>query len=120
MDKKLILIAEDDKVSTQYLSEILLNEDFDLLFASSGKDAVEQCRNNPAINMVLMDIKMPGMNGEEATRKIKAMRPDLPVIAQTAYAFNEERVAILRSGFDDYIAKPVIKEDLIARIKKLL
>jgi CheY-like chemotaxis protein len=118
--KKLILIAEDDKASSQYLSEILLDEGFDLLFASTGMEALEQCRKHPDIDLVLMDIKMPEMDGERATREIKALYPGLPVIAQTAYAFNEERIAILQSGFDDYIAKPVIKEDLIIRIRKLL
>ncbi|MBW6457599.1 MAG: response regulator [FCB group bacterium] len=120
MENKLILIAEDDKISLQYILEILREEKARILIANTGKEAVEQCRLHPEIDLVLMDVKMPEMGGKEATRVIKALRPDLPVIAQTAYAFNEDRVSILNAGFDDYIAKPLRKEDLIALIKKYI
>jgi hypothetical protein len=120
MENKLILIVEDDRISLQYMLEILREEKVRTLSAHTGKEAVERCRQHPEIDLVLMDVRMPEMSGMEATRAIKAIRPNLPIIAQTAYAFNEERISILQAGFDDYISKPLRKEDLIALIKKYI
>ncbi|MFO7840539.1 MAG: response regulator [Fidelibacterota bacterium] len=119
--KKKILIAEDDQISCEYLRELFVKEEgFDIVLAKNGKEAVEICKKDPDITLVLMDIKMPQLNGEKATKIIKDHRPELPVIAQTAYALGEERMAILDSGFDDYLAKPIKKEDLFTVIEKHL
>jgi CheY-like chemotaxis protein len=76
--------------------------------------------SNPEISLVLMDIKMPVMNGYLATKKIKKLRPDLPVIAQTAYALVGDREKAIQAGCDDYISKPILEEKLIEMLKKYL
>lgn len=114
--RKTILIAEDDETSFAYLSKVLEKEQFNLLHAVNGEEAVQFVKNNPEIDFVLMDIRMPVMNGFEAAKLIKAMRPDLRIIAQTAYAFSQEREEILASGCDDYLSKPI---DTL-KLKKLL
>jgi two-component system, cell cycle response regulator DivK len=80
---------------------------------------VEKCNENPDINLVLMDLKLPVMSGFEATRQIKSMRKDLPVIAITAFAMSGDESKALEAGCDDYIAKPVSKEILFSKIEKL-
>jgi PAS domain S-box-containing protein len=115
-----ILIAEDDYVSFRYLKRLLKRDDIIILYAENGEQAVNFVRNTPDIDLILMDIRMPVMDGMEATRQIKRLKPDLPVIAQTAYAFNTERDMILSIGCDDYISKPVEPELLLNLIKKYI
>jgi CheY-like chemotaxis protein len=115
-----ILIAEDDRISTEYLKELLKSCASEILLARNGKEAVRLCKEHPDIDLVLMDIKMPEMNGKEATQDIKAIRPSLPIIAQTAYALDNERETILHEGFDAYIAKPIQRHDIMSVIDKLL
>lgn len=115
-----ILIADDDRISYEYLKEVLRIRNAEILLAKNGREAVDICRKDPDIDIVLMDIKMPEMDGKQATRDIKARRPDLPVIAQTAYALNNERETILLEGFDAYLAKPIQRNEIIAVIEKLL
>lgn len=115
-----ILIAEDDRISTEYLKELLKSCASEILLAKNGKEAVQLCKEHPDIDLVLMDIKMPEMNGKEATRDIKALRPNLPVIAQTAYALDNERETILHEGFDAYISKPIQRNEIMLVIDKLL
>jgi PAS domain S-box-containing protein len=102
-----ILIAEDDKVSSQYLCRLFRNADITILQAENGEQAVEFVRNNSDIDLILMDIRMPVMDGMEATKLIKQINPDLPVIAQSAYAFSEEKDKFLSVGCDEYLAKPI-------------
>jgi CheY-like chemotaxis protein len=113
--KHTILIAEDEEVNFMVL-EILLQEKLKfpctLIHAIDGLEAVEFCKSNPSIEMVLMDIKMPKMDGHEATKIIKEFRPNLPIIAQTAYATPEEREKAFLAGCDDFIVKPIDKEML--------
>jgi len=113
-----ILIAEDDNVNYLYLETVLTRYGIKLIRANSGAEAVEFCEKYPAIKMVLMDIKMPFMNGYDATRKIKMRHPSLPVIAQTAYVMQEDRQKASEAGCDDYIIKPIKKEELLALIDK--
>ncbi|MCX6272923.1 MAG: PAS domain S-box protein [Bacteroidetes bacterium] len=115
-----ILIAEDDFISSQYLGRLLVNSGFTVLHAENGEQAVEFVRNTPDINVILMDIRMPVMDGIEAMKLIRQIRPGLPIIAQTAYAFSEEKNKILSIGFDDYLAKPVEKVNIVALIDKYL
>jgi len=102
-----ILIAEDDLISYIYLQVFLGKYDIMVIHAENGKQAVEFVKNIPDINLILMDIRMPVMDGIEATRLIKMIRPDLPVIAQTADAFDEDKSRILSAGCDDYLVKPL-------------
>ena len=83
-------------------------------------EAVELVEHHPEINLVLMDIKMPVMNGYEATRLIKEQRPDLPVIAQSAFTSNEEREKARKAGCDSFITKPINKTELLELITKQL
>lgn len=115
-----ILIAEDDAISLAYLQEVLREWNIYLILVSDGEEALDYCRRDNEIALVLMDIKMPVLGGIEATTKIKSLRPELPVIAQTAYALNEERSNILKKGFDDYLSKPIRRQDLIMILKKYL
>ena len=112
-DKKVtILIAEDEEVNFLYL-EILLKDrlklDCDIVHAINGVEAVACIKNNPKINMVLMDLKMPKMNGYEASQKIKKMYPNIPIIAQSAYSTKEEIKKAIDAGCSDFISKPINK-----------
>jgi PAS domain S-box-containing protein len=113
---KLILIAEDEDTNFFFLNEILNLTGAEVIQAHNGKEAIKLCKENESINLVLMDIKMPVLNGYEATRKIKEMRPELPVIAQTAFAFSDDLQKALEAGCDDYIAKPILKEYLLEKL----
>lgn len=114
---RLVLLAEDDEVSYYYLERILLKEEVRLLHAWSGTETVEMAKANPEIDLILMDIRMPGMNGLDATRKIRGFNPQIPIIAQTAYALSGDREAALEAGCTDYITKPVNREEFIRLIQ---
>ncbi len=115
-----ILIAEDEYNNFMVLEEYFNHSTTTILHATNGLEAVEMCMQNPAIDLVLMDIKMPVMDGIEAFREIKRLRPDLPVIAQTAYALEKEKRQFLELGFNNYIAKPILKESLFKIINSTL
>ena len=120
---KTIMIAEDEEINFLYLEHILKNittEKYVIIHAKNGLEAVELCDSNKKIDLVLMDIKMPLMDGFEATKKIKAMNPNLPIIAQTAYSTTLDRNKALAFGCDDYISKPINKNDLIEKVMKLI
>jgi len=119
-DGKLFLVAEDDKFSYKFLEGFLKQTKAEVLRASDGREAVEMCRNNPAIDLVLMDIQMPEMNGLTATEEIKKFNSGLPIIAQTANAINEERLRCMEAGCDDFITKPVNINELYDKINKWL
>ena len=115
-----ILIAEDDYICKEFLKEILEEEKANLFFASDGQEAVDLVKTKPEIQIVLMDLKMPIMNGFEATESIKKIKPDLPVIAQSAYAFSNDQEKARKAGCDDFISKPVNRELLFSMINKHL
>jgi len=117
---KTILIAEDEESNVQYLKALLSSTGIHLLLVQNGVEAVEQCAAHPEIGVVLMDIKMPRMNGIDATKSIKASRPGLPVIATTAFALSSEREFILSAGFDNYLPKPFSQGDLISMVRSLI
>lgn len=114
----LILIAEDDETNLKYLKLILKKAGFDTVGAGNGEEAIEKIRTIPAIKLVLMDIKMPVLDGLEATRQIKQMYPHIPVIALTAYAQAGDEHKVLQAGCDDYLAKPVGREALLSYLKR--
>ncbi len=115
---KTVLIVDDIEVNYIFLETILADTRVKTLYASNGKIAVDMCRNHPEIDAVLMDIKMPVMDGYEATKIIKAEKPDLPVIIQTAYSFNEEYERCKELGCSDYITKPLKSENVISVLAK--
>ncbi len=109
-EKHIILIAEDGEVNFLFLKTLLTKmKDFEFTIhrAKNGKEAVEICEANHTVDLVLMDIKMPVMDGYVATKHIKNIRPDLPVVAQTAYSTEEDIERALAAGCDDFVAKPV-------------
>ncbi len=113
---KTILIAEDEDYNFMYLLEILSKENIDIIRTSNGEETVKRCRENSKIDLILMDIKMPVMDGYQATKLIKEFRPELPIIAQTAYAQKSDSVKAFESGCNDYISKPINSELLIHKI----
>ncbi|WP_378172048.1 response regulator [Aquimarina sp. SS2-1] len=120
-EKHIILIAEDGETNFLFLKTILtkMNDyDFTIYRAKNGQEAVTICQENENIDLVLMDIKMPVMNGYDATSYIKKMRPDLPVIAQTAYSIEEDVQKALDAGCDDFVSKPVDRKILRPMLNK--
>ena len=117
--RPVILVAEDDLYSDFYMEVILKSIASIVIKAANGKEAVEMCRLHPEISIVLMDVKMPVMDGLEATRQIKSFRKDLPVIAVTAYALSRDKKKALDAGCDDFLSKPVSKKELLEKLKKL-
>jgi len=110
---KTILIVEDEANNHFYMEEVLSDSHAVLRHAWNGKEAVEEVKEHPEISLVLMDIKMPVMDGYEATQLIKQIRPELPVIAQTAFALSHDKEHSLQAGFDNYIAKPISVDALL-------
>lgn len=112
-----ILIAEDEYSNFKYLYEVLHSDKVVILHANNGKEAIDICRKSDDIKMILMDIKMPVMDGTSAAKQIKEFRPFLPIIAQTAYVPEEDKI---NSVFDDLIAKPINKNDLKLKMSKYI
>ena len=109
-----ILVAEDDTTNFFYLNVILKRENLGpVLHASNGKEAIELFRSNPDIALILMDIKMPVIDGLEATRQIKQMNRNVPVIAITAYAMLGDEERVISAGCDAYLSKPISKKKLL-------
>lgn len=115
-----ILLAEDDENSRLLLKTLLEKDQTNVFIATNGLEAIEMVKENPTLDLVLMDLKMPKMDGYEATRQIKMIRPELPVLAQTAYAFEDERELARQAGCDDYISKPINSRILEEKIKNLV
>lgn len=115
-----ILIAEDESMNFLFLKEILSLPNVEIIHAGNGEEAVEIIKSNPSVSLVLTDLKMPILDGYEATRIIKKLRPNLPVIAQTSYAMIGDREKALEAGCDEYIAKPISRDELYSLIRKVL
>jgi len=118
--KHTILVAEDEENNFELLKVILESVDMEILHAWDGKQALELLGKHPEVDLVLMDIKMPVMGGYEATQRIKEERPELPVVALTAYALPGDREKALSAGCDDYMAKPVSLKEFLSIVKKHL
>ena len=115
-----ILIVEDNLVSYKLLEISLSKTGCKVLHADNGVDAVEMAVNNPEIDIVLMDIQLPHMNGYDATRAIKQKRPNLHIIAQTANAMDDDRLKCLEAGCSDYVTKPILLDKLLPVIEKFM
>jgi signal transduction histidine kinase len=113
-----ILIAEDDEVSDSMLSIMLREFSNKILHAETGLETIKVCQDNPDIDLILMDIRMPEMGGYEATHKIREFNKEVIIIAQTAHGLSGDREKSLESGCNDYIAKPINRTELLALIQK--
>ncbi len=117
--KKLkILIAEDDDVSEMLISLNIKEISREIIKVGNGIDAVEICRQNPDIDLILMDIQLPALNGDEATRQIRQFNKDVIIIAQTAYGLSGDREKAIAAGCSNYIAKPINKAELLSLIQE--
>lgn len=117
---KRILLVEDEETNIILIQEFLSITSVNIDVSRNGKNALEKIESGEKYDMILMDIKMPIMNGLEATIAIKKINKDISIIAQTAYALSEEKEQALDSGCDDYITKPIRRDDLIALMAKYL
>jgi PAS domain S-box-containing protein len=113
-----ILVVEDDETSEMLLSALVKEHTTTVLKASTGIEAVDICRNNPDLDLILMDIQMPGLNGYEATRQIRQFNKDVIIIAQTAFGLSGDKEKAIEAGCNDYISKPINKDKLLALIQK--
>jgi len=111
-----ILIVEDDLSSKLYLNKILEKTGVILLNAGDGEEAIEIVLSNPDIDIILMDIQLPVMDGYTTTRKIREFRENVIIIAQTAYGLLDEMEKIIHSGFNDYLIKPIFSQNLIEKL----
>jgi len=117
---KKILIAEDEETNYFYLETVLKRTGATLFRAKNGNEAVRICEDQKDMNLVLMDIKMPDLNGLDATRQIRKFNANLPIIAQTAYALVGEKNKCLDAGCNDYISKPINRESLMKMISSFV
>jgi len=113
-----ILIVEDEEIVITYLTIVLKEFEKEILIAKTGIEAVEFCQKNPDIDLILMDIKIPQMNGYEATRKIRTFNKEVFILAQTAYAQAEDREMSIKAGCNDFITKPIDRGKLLGILKK--
>lgn len=119
-DNLRILVVEDEANNLEFLTRLLQQNGANTIAVRTGTEAIEQIKNDSLIKIVLMDIKLPDIDGFETTRQIKALRPNIPVIAQTAYALYEDRELCIKNGCDDYISKPLKKTVLFELINKYI
>ncbi|MGM0566363.1 MAG: PAS domain S-box protein [Bacteroidota bacterium] len=119
--KKLkVLVAEDDADSFMYLNTILKKNDWHIIHTVTGRETIEKYREQPDVDLILMDIKLPDIDGYEATRQIKEINPEVPIIAQTANAMGGDRQKALEAGCDEYISKPIRKKTLLNLVDEVL
>lgn len=117
LNKKLVLVAEDDDISFAYQRSILREASVRVIRAVDGLEAVEIFKSTPEINLVVMDINMPRMDGIEATKKILEIKNDMPVIAVTAYSISDFRKKAYQVGCIGFVSKPIIKNEFLKLIR---
>ncbi|MBI9042451.1 MAG: response regulator [Lutibacter sp.] len=113
-----ILIAEDDEISSSLLSILVKNISREIITTVSGKDTVDICRQNADIDLILMDIQMPNLNGLEGTKQIRKFNKNVIIIAQTAFGLSGDKEKSMKAGCNDYISKPINKDNLFSLIQK--
>ncbi|MGQ1911350.1 response regulator [Marinifilum sp. RC60d5] len=106
-EDKLLLIAEDEDFNYIFLEEILAETKVRLIRARDGQEAIRLFESNPDIDLILMDMQMPIINGYDATKRIKKIKKEIPIIAQTAFHYGEAYDEIMAAGCDDFITKPI-------------
>jgi CheY-like chemotaxis protein len=114
-----ILVVDDMPINVMLLCRMLSVTNASIFTADSGETAIEQVKDHPEITLILMDIKMPGIDGLEATRIIRSFRPDIMVVAQTAYAFAGDRERALSMGCAGYLSKPYTQKELLKTLAGL-
>jgi len=117
---KLILIVEDVEHNYMFFSALLKLTHAEVKISTDGLQAVEFCKNNSNVDAVLMDLKLPKMTGLDAIKEIRKLRPNLPIIAQTAYAWVGQKEKVLKLGANEFLPKPVKKDELLSVIAKYL
>ncbi len=117
---KTILIAEDEESNFLYLEAVLKKTGVNIIWARNGDEAITACQDNHGIDLVLMDLQMPILNGYAARDSIKALCPGLPQIAQTAFAMADDEKRAMEAGFDAYISKPIRKSNLLSMVARFL
>ncbi|MDY6800737.1 MAG: response regulator [Bacteroidota bacterium] len=117
---KKLLIVEDDFFSTEYLVEALSETKAEIKIAKDGVAAMELLKNNSDFDLVLMDIQLPGISGEVATKQIREFNKEIPIIAQTAHAMAMDKEKYLAAGCNDYLSKPILIDDLFDILRKYL
>lgn len=120
MSNKSILLVEDEVYSIELIKNMLKPLDVEMHFVTDGNEAIRHVIYNPQISLILMDLKLPFLDGFEATKMIKKLQPDIPIIAQTAYAMEGDRQKALDAGCDDYISKPFTSSALLSIVKSQL
>ncbi len=118
--KHKILIADDDNISVILLTKNLNELNADILVARNGQEAIDVFIENPDIDLILMDIKMPSLNGYEATKQIKAINPKVKIIAETAFAMADDEKRAMEAGCDAYITKPINADKLKRMVRQML
>ena len=115
------MIAEDDHTNFYFLNALIKREtSAEVLHATNGREAIELFKANRDISLILMDIKMPEIDGFEATRQIKLIDTNVPIIAITAYAMSGDEERIIAAGCDGYLSKPINKKSLINKISEFI
>ena len=114
---KVILVAEDEEINYLFLEEVLSRTGAKVIWAKNGFEAIQKYHQND-VDLILMDLKMPEMNGYESMQQIKDSKGKTKIIAQTAFAMSGEREEILEAGFDGYISKPIKISELLKLIEK--
>ncbi len=115
-----LLIVEDEDLNYLFLKKLLETTQIDIFWAKTGYQAIDFVKENKNLDIILMDIKLPEMDGLKATEEIKKISPKIPIIAQTAYAMKGDRENILKAGCDDYVAKPIKVNELIFKLKQFI
>ena len=116
LKNKTILLVEDDEVNAILIKEVFKKTNARLLHSYDGLEAVRIFNNEPDINLILMDIQLPGINGYDALKEIRKINNQVPIIAHTAFAMSDEKEKLLKAGFNDFIIKPINIEKLLTII----
>jgi len=121
MERKKILVVDDDKKSRYLVSFLLEKEGFKVIMATNGLEGIEAARKQQ-VDLIIMDIKMPKMDGYETTRRIRRLKKykSIPIIALTSYAITEDKEKVIKAGCTEYMSKPITPETFISEIKKFL
>lgn len=119
-ESKKLLIVEDDSFSTELITEFLSKTRANILFADNGRKAVDIFSENTDIDLIIMDIRLPELSGIEATLEIRKQNPDIPVVAQTAFAMEEDRLMAKTAGFNEFMVKPLNRNEFLNTLRKYL
>jgi CheY-like chemotaxis protein len=117
---KTVLLVDDHRYSLIVLRKMIERPGVQTISVENGSEAVQICKERADIDLVLMDLKMPVMDGYNAMKEIKLLRPEIKIVAETAYALYGDRDKILDAGFDGYIPKPITKESLEEILKQYI